>query len=209
MVKLNFDARGYAFGAGLDVLRQGYASASKALAADIERVRFASAAYEASPDFIGEYDAEGHILWDRGTVLVMEQETVEEALEALRKAFVLAAYHHWERAIRAYTDSNQNAKYRQLVARAERKDIPAVPDMAKVYRLANTLKHNSGYHGEVLFGLWRGLFGPFFKARHDTDWYSAITLSDDDVHEVMRIIEAAGPKVWPKGSPLPLSVSEL
>ncbi|RWK63513.1 hypothetical protein [Mesorhizobium sp.] len=207
-MKLNFDARGYAFEAGSEVLRQGYASASKALTADIERVRAAHAAYDASPEFIGERDDEGNILWEQGAILTLEQETVEEALEALRNAFVLALYHHWERAIRAYTGSDQNAKYRQLVARAERKGIPAVPDMAKVYRLANTLKHNSGHHGAVLFELWRDLFGPFFSARPDSDWYRAISLSDDDIHEVMRIIGAAGPKVWPYGKPFPLSVSE-
>lgn len=208
MVKLGFDTRGYAFEAGMGVLRQGYASASKALNADIERVRFASAAYEASPEFIGERDDEGNILWEQGAILTMEQETVEEALEALRKAFVLAAYHHWERAIRAYTGSDQNAKYRQLVARAELKGISPVPDMAKVYRLANTLKHNSGHHGAVLFELWRDLFGPFFSARLDSDWYRAISLSDDDIYEVMQIIEAAGPKIWPNGKPFPISVSE-
>ena len=46
MVKLNFGARGYAFEAGLNVLREGYISASTALAANVERVKAEAVTYE-------------------------------------------------------------------------------------------------------------------------------------------------------------------
>lgn len=144
MVKLGFDMRGHAFKAGLDVLREGYASTSRALTADVERVRGEAVAYEASPEFIGERDDEGNILWEQGTVLAVQQETTEESLMALRKAYVLILYHHWERAIRAYTDSGKSADHEKLVKRATAKGIPINAWLDVVRDLANALKHGKG-----------------------------------------------------------------
>lgn len=205
MAKLGFDMRGYAFKAGLDVLRTGYASASKALTADIERVQAEAAAYEASDEFIGEIDDEGNRLWEQDQILSMQQETTEEALQALRKAYVLALYHHWERAVQAYTASGKSADHEKLVKRAPAKGIPLHARLGVVRDLANAMKHNKG---GSLQQCWPDVLAYGARSREPKDWYEAIQLEDAYVAEIFEIIEQSGPKVWPHGKPFPLSVSE-
>lgn len=198
MAKLNFDMRGYAFKAGLDVLREGYASASKALTADVERVKSEATAYEASDEFIGEHDDEGNLLWEQGQVLNMQQETAEEALMALRKAFVLVLYHHWERAIRAYTGSGKSADHEKLVRRARDNGFPVDGRLDVVRDLANALKHDKGAR---LQESWPEVLTLGARSHQPRDWYEAIRLEDTHVVEVFEIIAQSGPKIWPEGKP--------
>lgn len=206
MAKLGFDMRGYAFKAGLDVLRQGHASASKALTADIERVQAEAAAYEASPDFIGDHDEDGNLLWEQSQVLAFQQETAEDALQALRKAYVLALYHHWERAIQTYTDSGKSADHKKLVKRAPAKGIPLHARLDVVRDLANAMKHNKG---GSLQQDWPEVLRYGARTHEPRDWYEAIQVEEAHIAEIFEIIEQSGPKVWPNGKPSPLSVSEL
>jgi hypothetical protein len=206
MVKLGFDTRGYAFKAGLDVLRQGYASASKALAADVERVKAEAAAYEESDEFIGEIDDEGNRLWEQDQILAMQQETAEEALQALRKAYALVLYHHWERGIQAYTGSGRSVKYFELVQRADKKGVPLHGRLGAVRDLANALKHDKG---QPLQQSWSAVLSPRARSHEPRSWYEAIQLQDAHVAEIFEITEQSGPKVWTHGKPSPLSVSEL
>jgi hypothetical protein len=206
VVKLGFDIRGHAFKAGLDVLREGYASASRALTADVERVRGEAAAYEASPEFIGEHDDEGHIIWEQGTVLAMQRQAAEESLKALRKAYVLILYHHWERAIRAYTDSGKSADHEKLVKRATAKGVPINARLDIVRDLANALKHGKG---GSLQQSWPEVLTLRARSHEPRDWYEAVQLEDAHVAEAFEIIAQSGPQIWPNGKPSPLSLSEL
>lgn len=205
MAKLNFDTRGYAFKAGLDVLREGYASASKALASDVERVKARAAAYEASDEFIGDRDDDGNILWEQGRVLSMQQETTEEALMALRRAYVLVLYHHWERAIRTYTDSGGSADHEKLVKRATAKGLPIDARLGVVRDLANALKHGKG---GALQQSWPDVLTFRARSHEPRDWYEAIKLEDAHVVEVFEIIAQSGPRAWPQSKPSPLSLAE-
>jgi len=198
MAKLNFNARGHAFKAGLDVLREGYASASAALHADVERAKSEAAAYEASDEWTGERDEDGHVLWEQGQVLGMRQEASEGALMALRKAFVLAIYHHWERAIRAYTDSGNSASHDKLVDRAREKEIPLDRRLGSVRELVNALKHNKG---GTLQESWPEVLRHQARLHQQKDWYDAIQLTDAHVIEAFDVIALSGPRIWPKGKP--------
>ncbi len=59
-------------------------------------------AYQTAGDWIVEHDDDGNVMWDQETLLEMDIEASDEAIMALRKAFVMALYHHWERALRKY-----------------------------------------------------------------------------------------------------------
>lgn len=198
MPKLTFDLRGYAFNEGLNVLWEGYVSASRALIADVERVKAEAASYEASDEFIGERDDEGNILWEQDSLLAMQQETAEEALMALRKAYVLVLYHHWERAVRAYTESGKSADHEKLVKRADAKGIPIHAQLNLVRDLANALKHNKG---GSLRQSWPKVLTFRARSNEPRDWYESIQLEDSHLVEIFEIIAQSGPRVWPKGSP--------
>lgn len=201
MVKLGFDVRGYHFEVGLKAIAQGFRASATALNTDVERIKVERIAYEESGVWEGERDDDGHVIWSRGQILEMEQEAAEEALMHLRKAFVLALYHHWERAIRAYTSSSQHPRHKELVERAEQAGIAVVPELEKAYRLANALKHNSDNHGPRLFEIWPGIFDEHFRSASGVEWYGSVALSDEHVDEVIETIAKAGPKMWPHGKP--------
>lgn len=201
MVKLGFDVRGYHFEVGLKAIAQGFRASAAALNADVERIKAERTAYEESGVWEGEQDDDGHVIWSRGQILEMEQEAAEEALMHLRKAFVLALYHHWERAIRAYTGSHRKEEHKELVKRAEQKGITPVAELEKAYRLANTLKHNSEKYGPHLFEIWPAIFGEHFQSASGVDWYGSVVLSDEYVDEIVETIAKAGPKMWPHGKP--------
>ena len=200
-MKLGFDVRGYQFDVGLKAIAQGFRASAIALMAEVERIEADLAAYERAGVWEGERDDDGHVIWSRDQIFAMEQEAAEEALMHLRKAFVLALYHHWERAIRAYTGGGQGPRHGQLIKRAEQEGIAVVPALEKTYRLANALKHNSDNHGTRLFEIWPAIFDEHFKPISGVDWYRAVVLADEHVDEALEAIAKSGPRIWPKGKP--------
>lgn len=145
-------------------------------------------------EWIGEQDEEGNLLWDQATVLDMHIEAREEALMDLRKAFVMALYHHWERAIQTAT-GGKPGNHKGLVKLANEKGISLHPRLASILALANTLKHNSDKYGTALCQSWSDVFGAHFRPRPEgkTDWYAAIRLTDAHILEVSDIVAASGP----------------
>lgn len=194
MVKLSFDARGYAFKAGLNVLREGYISASTALAANVERVKAEAVTYEASDEFIGERDDDGYVLWEQSQVLDMQRETAEEALMALRRAYAIVLYHYWEREIQTYTESRTSADHEKLKKRATDKGILIDARLGAVRDLANALKHNKG---AKLQASWPGVLTPRARTGQPRNWYEAVQLADEHVAEVFEIIARSGPVIHP------------
>jgi hypothetical protein len=194
MVKLNFDARGYAFKEGLNVLREGYISASTALAANVERVKAEAVTYRASDEFIGERDDEGYVLWEQSQILDMQRETAEEALMALRSAYVIVLYHYWEREIQTYTESGTSADYEKLKKRVLDKGILIDARLDAARDLANALKHNKG---TKLQASWPDVLTPRARTGQPRKWYEAVRLADEQVAEVFEIIARSGPVVHP------------
>jgi hypothetical protein len=197
-MKLNFDAQGYWFQEGLKVLRSSFHSAVEALEGGVKNAQSQAAQYSASVDAggerIGERDEDGHVLWDQEDVLRMRLETCEEALMALRKAFVISVYHHWERWIRAWTGSGHSADHDKLVRRAIEKGLIVHEKLDAVRNLTNVLKHNKGTSGENLWATWSDLFSPDFRPRQrGSDWYSAVHLRNCHILEILDVAAQSGP----------------
>jgi hypothetical protein len=73
---------------------------------------------------------------------------------------------------------------------------PVHPRLEAVTALANTLKHDGGINGPTLLALWPAVFTHRFSPRaapYFTDWFDAVTLTDDQVLEAFAIIAASGP----------------
>jgi len=114
---------------------------------------------------------------------------------ALRKAFVIALYHHWERAIRA-SAAGANGNHDKLVKRAQAKGILIDARIGALRDLVNALKHDSDRCGKALLSSWPDIFSPNFQpGTLKTDWYRAVSLKDHHVVEAFEIVSGSGPIV--------------
>lgn len=198
MVQFNFNLAGLSFQRGVSIMAKSFASAIVALRADIDNAKDEAFGYQQSleqgGEWIGETDDDGVIIWDQTRVLEYEVEVVSEAAQELRKAFVLALYHHWERSARGWTKAD-NWTHEQLVEGTKKRGYPVDPRLAAVRDLVNTLKHNKDRWGRELLQSWPSVFPPGFVERTKvrTDWYEAVLLSDTHIREAFDVVAASGP----------------
>lgn len=197
MAKLNINWRGYSYQAGLEVLAQSYLASQQALEDGIERAKDEAIGYQQAveqgieePQI--EYDDDGTPLVDHADVLAWNVDLAQEASMALRKAFVIAAYHHWERSARGWTGS-QHGKHEKLVTLSREKGYPIHPRLEAIQQLVNLLKHDNAAWGEKVLVSWPEVISPSFKAKPATDWYEAVSLRSEQVVEVLDALTASGP----------------
>ncbi|ASW07747.1 hypothetical protein [Rhizobium sp. 11515TR] len=201
MVPLTFDARGYRFEKGLEILRAGFNGARDGALEKNDRLQAKLAQYQDAlkngEQPVGENDDDGHYLWDLETLLVMDLEEAAEAVLELRKAFVLAIYHFWERTIRSYCNTHEFG-HNSLVKKAVRSGIAVDKNsLQKIQHLANVLKHNTSDLGRALRESWPDIFPKGFEPNGKTDWYSAVALTDEDVNFAFEAISNSGPRSRP------------
>ncbi|MBW0151435.1 MAG: hypothetical protein KXJ53_09505 [Phenylobacterium sp.] len=196
MVTLPFNLLGFAFQQGVDWLESGFGTAAAALAQRHAEVAAELQAYEAGVAAggarIGEWE-DGVRLWEQDQLLALQMDDLEESLMDLRKAYVLAAYHHWERGARRWTRLGSHAKHLKLVAVTRELGYPIDARLTGLYDLVNTLKHNSGVWASKLASSWPAVLKGDPAARPGLDWYHLVELDDRDVHEVCSIVRASGP----------------
>lgn len=196
MAALNFNLLGFAFQQGVDWLATGFATAAVALAEQPAKRRRDLAAYEASVaaggERIGEWE-DGLRLWEQDQVFETQIGDAEESLMDLRKAYVLAAYHHWERAARRWSRTSKDARHAELVTATSELGYPIDARIDAVRDLANTLKHNNATWATKLFASWPELLKADPAKRPEMDWYGLIELDDRHVQDVCEIIRRSGP----------------
>jgi hypothetical protein len=197
MVKLPINMSGYAFQDGVQTLQASFLSARDALAGEVARAKDEAVAYQQEVDregeWIGECDEDGRILWDQADVLNMRIDTTNEALIALRKAFAIAVYHHWERSALRWLDKKRE-DHDKLAIAVQALGYPIHPKLAAVRDLVNTLKHDSGRWGCALIKSWSDLFEQGYLPRAGWNaWYEAVRLSDEHVLEAISVVSASGP----------------
>ena len=196
MVALNFNMLGFAYQQGVDWLETGFATCASAMVSHRAKLSRDLEAYEVSVsaggERIGEWE-EGHRLWEQDQVFAMQIDDAEESLMDLRKAYVLAAYHHWERAARRWSRISNHAKHSKLITATRDLGYPIDPRLEGLHDLVNTLKHNSVGCASKLILSWPDVLKADPAARPDLDWYGCIEIEDRHVHEVCEIIRGSGP----------------
>lgn len=198
MTAFSFNLQGYVFQQGVQVLLSAYETAADALTEALNRAHDDKAAYlaEAAIDdtaWIGERDEEGHVIWDQEQVHDMEIEAKAEALEAVKKAFVISVYHHWERSARIWT-GNDHRDHARLVKSVERLGYPISPRLHALRDLANLLKHDNDKRGADLFKSWPAVLPSVHQnPERRTNWYEAVRLKNQDLTDVFNIVAASGP----------------
>ena len=122
----------------------------------------------------------------------MEIESKREGQAALRKAFALSIYHHWERGARNWT-RNDDRDHNKLVEAVRAMGIEVSPRLVAVKDLANLLKHDNDRRGADLLKSWPEILPKVNRGRNRKDWYGAVRLSDKHLTEALDIIAASGP----------------
>lgn len=85
------------------MLRKSAQTGLTALSSEVKGLEQKLKDYHQSDEVEGEYDEDGQLLWDQGTVLEHEISFANNASMELRKAFAIAAYHYWERSVQRWT----------------------------------------------------------------------------------------------------------
>lgn len=195
MVKLNFNIHAHRFKEGLTVQLATYRAASARLLGDIDRATGEAVDYrhrlKQGGEWVGELDESGNVLWDQEAVLGLRIEAAQDALATLRKAFAIAAYHHWERSVRAFT-RRENGKHDDLVKAAARHGVSVHRKLGAVRDLVNLLKHDNDKRADDLRKSWSELL-PSETKRPYSGWYDAVCLLEPDIDEVYQIVAASGP----------------
>jgi hypothetical protein len=204
-----FDARGYAFQSVLAATKKSAQAGLTALSHEINALEYQLDEYRRVCKFEGEQDEEGYVIWELGDLLNHEIISAPEGLTELRKAFAIAAFHLWERAVQqwitqeneaaAFNNSTTRKKvpahtYVELVSAVENIGYSADLNLLRIKVLANTLKHNSEKSGMELLALWPDIFPPQFqKPSRLSDWASAIQLTDQHLSEIFNVVSKSGP----------------
>jgi len=204
MVAFNFNGHAVIFEAGLDTIEQGYAAAVTGITLEIDRKKGAFYDYNRHIENGGapteERDDDGYLIWSQDQILEATIAVAEEALMSLRKAYVVAIYHHWERSALKWT-SRKNEKHDDLARLVLAMGYPIDPHLHAVRDLANLLKHDNDRWGLKLHGSWSAVFPADFRPPLDgawpVNWYDRVTLSDEHIKTIMTTVRGSGPKNLP------------
>lgn len=192
MVKLGPYIRRSQFEHGLRMLEMGYRAARDALEAEIERIKVEAIAYEESlangGEWIGEYE-DGRILWEQSQAYEAQVDDVGHASLEVRKAFVIALYHHWERSATGWKGGY--ASHDELADYCAGEGYGPSTDLGAVRCLANYLKHGPNSSKDWLGRLRRDY--PSFLTQAPTFIFG---LSEDDLYKIAATILASGPGAY-------------
>jgi hypothetical protein len=197
---LQFSVIGYEFESSIRTLKKSFELSRAALDVEVGRIRNDLAAYLASGEFIGERTDEGDIIWDQERAYEMDIEAAEEAIEELRRTYVIAIYHRWERGVRLSTRSDEHS-HLKLVKVAEKHGIHPLPVLEKISHLVNLLKHNNAKWDEKLLASWSDVVHANILNRRDGDFCASIVLTDKHIEEILNAVAVSGPVAFPNGRP--------
>lgn len=201
---LPFNATGYRFGVALSMLREALLAAERGLRAKRSDIEKKLAKYEQSGEFIGEYE-DDHKLWEQSDFYKADIEQINEALADVRKPYVIALFHTWERMALSYGKPRSGKpSYSDLKLALEAKGVRIHPELNAVRALNNALKHNSQEFGPKLLQMWPELLpmhareNPF---RDPDDWYGKIKINDEHILRIIEILKESGPQTHPSEQP--------
>lgn len=201
MVVLNFCPHGIFFESGLGMIQEGYAAAVSGITQDINRKKAAFYDYSRHVENGGlpteERNDDGYLIWSQDDELKAAIEIAEDTLSALRKAYAIAIYHHWERSAHQWTAAKRE-NHDDLVVLVLKMGYPIDRHLALVRDLANLLKHANDHWGLKLLQSWPELFpvgfNPPINGSWAMNWYDRVSLSDEHIKQIMATVRRSGPK---------------
>jgi hypothetical protein len=123
-----------------------------------------------------------------------------KAKSVIREAFVLSAFHYWERSMRSWCNFDGNS-FDNLKNRCDEAGYSSDPRLKNVNHLCNLIKHDNAKYSEKLAGEWGDLFEELpHKIKQKTEWILALT--DDHVVEIFDIVARSGPQLINEPAPV-------
>ena len=197
-------AEGYHFRVPLRVLRQAAEATHRMFDAEIVRLEASAARIAADEDAAPDGsrpDVDGPDLHD---LLADALQAAEDAANEARKAFAIAAYHHWEHAIERRLREDHAAGKIDKVPRIAGKAMdkaatsfgwsvdPAIP---RLRMLVNLLKHDSEERWRELQVSWPELYQPYLRWQtcSDSGFANSIRLDQVQLLEILDVVERSGP----------------
>lgn len=206
LAPLNFNFHGYDYERGITVLSEGLSAATEALEDKRASAEIAWKIYEdgvMSGELAEEEERDeetGSLLWSKSLAFEYDIKLIDEGIDALRKAFVVALYHHWERIVCQWTEAPIGSDHKKLVGRVRARGVELPEQFEHIYLLNNILKHNSAKAGPLLLKDWPDLFWRPDKlamrvAKGDKRilWESAIILGGPMMDCIILTMKASGP----------------
>lgn len=182
---------------GIDHLRSGYQAAMRSLDQDRLRAELAYEEYVASGQDDREYDEDGCLIQSTAFMLKSEEYEAGYAVKAVREAFIISAFHYWEKWARGWTALKwPKDQYRNL---RDKSPHPVSSELNALNHLTNLLKHGNAHHAQKLAALrtdhfWRSPM--CFIHNREVSW--AVGISDAHVEEAFSIVRASGPQYYSK-----------
>lgn len=187
-----------------------YRSAKAPFDLELEQTYRDIAAYDedtkANPPGPQDFDEETGFQYDYGEALGERLDDANDALNDLRKAFAIVAYHAWERgALRWFAAGNQKLNHAGLIQAFEASPYVINKDgLRDLKDLVNCLKHNSTTSGPALWGNRPDLFKPGFNPNtinpitnnppSSVDWEGEIVLVDAHMDGFFELVRVSSPK---------------
>lgn len=158
---------------------------------------------EASWEEVGD---EGELIYDYGEALGERRDDAEDALDSLRKAFAIVAYHTWERgALRWFKYAKKKPQHADFIQELKNNNVQIDEDgLRDLKNLANCLKHNSATSGPDLWNDRPDLFEAGWnpndplpvsgKPPTTVDWEERIKLTDANMDAFFETARVSSPK---------------
>ena len=153
-----------------------------------------------------EISDEGELEYDYGEALGERLDDAEDALDSLRKAFAIVAYHTWERgALRWFKYGKKKPNHADFVRALGDNGFTFDQDgLRDLKNLVNCLKHNSVTSGPELWSDRPDLFVSDFdptaplpitgKPPTSVDWEGQIKLTDANMDAFFETVRVSSPK---------------
>ena len=212
IIKFNFE--GFEYQAGLDSIERAAEAGLGVLQDDLLKSAKCLQQYRSEGIFEGERDENGTIIYEVCDDFKFKMVIAVDSQNELRRAFVLAAYHFWERSVVRWRyirltederkEDNGISGFGELKATAKRGDInyPPHPDLFAVCQIANLLKHESATARKNLEEHYPALWADLQNVVHASFGRSeGIKISDPIMRKIFEIIRQSGPYVSPEKKP--------
>ena len=130
-----------------------------------------------------EFDYEMH--------LIDINEMAEDGLRMIREAFVLVAYHYWEKQVIGWSKISRY-EYKKAYAWLERNNFPVQKDTLEVMReTANCIKHDAGRLHDIEPNMFDA--GEVSRFGSTPSWHDALRVEDQHMTEFFDALRKSGP----------------
>jgi hypothetical protein len=194
VAEIHLDMGAYTYSEGLKAIGLMYHAARGALSEQRTDLDAMAREYDRHTESggtpIGEWDEEGNRLWDQEDHYRLQQLVIDDAMEELKAATVIAIYHHWERSIPFSSDSTQR-RHDELKKDAHAQNIALHPDIDALCFCANYFKHGSVKWLKKLVDRWPDRFHASHIEGESLAWHRRLTFESAEIEWFVRIAEAS------------------